>query len=833
VVFSDFDAVGSSDKIVSWTTSYAFKISLRRSGFEIQLYESPHAINHCVAVFRVFNLLPQGGNRLPDGKLFFMTAFSGAGIFWTTLAVSAATLFLFTVVGRVWALVLPFKFQGSARFYLSPVIGLASLTVLASLLGRIFPLGNSIIVPLIVIALLAGVLSLERHIGRAFIHAITVSGFGIVCGVSLLGPLFVFGAFNAHNDAFTYLVHGNWLQDHAFGDVISKADVTPLTSQVSLYQHGFRMGASYLLAIMQALLNLRWSNEVYPGVVISVVGACCLTIGFPLARPLSSMHRGVRLALLALPAFTLGGLVFGANLGFFPQAVGLALGAGLLFSVGPLYRWVATTSRPLVAIAKAAIPGAVLFSGGVFAYPEFAPFLLMAVIGSGLVMAWRFRVWEKLLIFSGTLFGLSVILLNFELLRAYKALKVQSGAVVGSSVDWFLYGFLAHAFGIHGGAWDVFQWSTPEQAGSISYVGGLFLLCLVMAVVLAGGRSIWRISIGGILMPAVSVLFLFAAGIVYFRYFVPSPFPKGMGQSWSQFKLADWAHPFVMVFVLLAVVGLKPKMGKFFAAAVVAVSMIGVINAAHIGVVRTRPLMHYYTGVRDLNRFYLDFRKTIQSDCPPTLPVYLNLGGRHHKFRQMASLYLPDRYVTSDWMDDGYIYPNLPGEIRTQALQSGDCVVEPIGQNGWLNGGAAIGPFRVGVFNGQGQIGIVSATGAHDQESDGKNWWRWVAHKVVFKLQPQAVPKDSTRTKVYFVYGTRGDQTLTLRFSARDGLIRDIQLTAKGDVSAIFEKVIDIPPTKLAELSIETDGKATPLGDQDSRDAAWLIRNLTITPISP
>jgi len=763
-----------------------------------------------------------------------MQILSVPSIFWTTLLSVAAILTLATLIGRAWGGLFPYRLRSPARFYLAPVLGLATLTLIASLLGRILPLGNSVMVPVLVVSLMIWALVREPRAMLAFRHSMWVSIFGFACGASVLGPLFAFGAFNAHNDGFTYLVHSNWLQGHAFGDAISAGQVTPLTTQVLLYQQeGFRMGASYLLALAQSLLNLQWSYEVYPAVVISAIAACCLAIGFPLAESLRPIRRRTRLALLALPAFTLGGLAFGANLGFLPQTVGLALGAGLLFMVGPLFRWVVTTNTTRLAIGKAALPGVALFAGATFAYSELSPFLLVAVLGSGVVLALRFRAWGNMLAHGGVLLGLSILLLNTELLRVYAALRTQSGLVVGTPVDWSLLGYIAHAFGVHGGAWDVFQWTTPESAGSLSFVFGLLLLGLAIGAVLAGVRTVWRTTMSGVLMPAVTVLIVFVFGILYFRYFVPTPFPKGLGQSWSQFKLADWAHPFVMALVLLSFATLRPRLGKLFDGAVVTLFALGMVSATLIGVARTTPLMHYYSGVNDLNRFYLEFRDTVLATCPRSAPVYLALGGGHHKFRQMAALYLYDREVTSDWMDDRYIFARLPAERRTQELTAGSCVVEPLGQGGWLSQGTIVGPFRVGIFDGRGQIRIASVTGAYDRESDGNNWWHWVERKVSFKLQPLFVPKDASKTKLRFEYGTRGKQTLTLRIIKRDGASQEIVLQSNGDALAMFEKVIDLPPMELAEISIETDSKASPLGDQDARMAAWIVRNVNITLVAP
>lgn len=763
-----------------------------------------------------------------------MAILSVPGIFWTTLLSVAAILVSATLIGRAWGDLFPYRLRGPARFYLAPVLGLATLTIIASLLGRILPLGNSVLVPVLVVGLMTWALVREPSSTRAFRHSLWVSIFGIVCGASVLAPLFAFGAFNAHNDGFTYLVHSNWLQAHAFGDIIAAEQVTPLTTQVALYQQGgFRMGGSFLLALAQSLLNLQWSYEVYPAVVISAIAACCLAIGFPLAQPLRSVRRRTRLALLALPAFTLGGLVFGANLGFLPQTVGLSIGAGLLFAVGPSLRWVSIGGASSRAIAKAALPAVVLFSAAVFAYSELAPFLLVAVLGSGFLLALRFRAWGRVLVYTGVLLGLSSLLLNTELIRVYAALRTQSGAIVGSPVDWSLLGYVAHAFGVHGGAWDGFQWTLPESAETVFFFLGVAITSLLAVTVLSGSRAIVGLTVNGVLLPAAVVLMVFCAGLLYFRYFVPSPFPKGLGQSWSQLKLADWAHPFAMAFALLAVVHLRQRIGRYFDHVVTLLFVVGLVSATLIGVVRATPLIQYYGGTRDLNRFYQEFRQTVLANCPRSAPVYLALNGQHHKFRQMAVYFLPDRVTTSDWMDDGYIFARLPDERRTQALNAGDCVVEPVAQGGWLSKGATVGPFRIGVFDGQGQVRIAAATGAYDRETDGNNWWHWVERKVAFQLQPLYIPKEVTQAKLHFEFGTRGKQTLTVHIRTRDGSSRQFLLHSQGDAPATFEKIIDLPPSELTEVSIETDGQASRLGEQDARIAAWTIRNLNVTPVSP
>ena len=759
----------------------------------------------------------------------------GTGIFWTTILEVTAILFLATLIGRIWCALFPPLLRAPARFYLGPVLGLASLTIAASLLGRFLPMGNAIAVPLVTILFLTLALLREQNKMSAFRHALMTSIFAIVCGVSVLGPLFVYGALNAHNDTFTYLQHSHWLQVHAFNEVITPEAVIPQNTQIAIYQGGnLRMGGSFLLAFFQALFQIRWSYEVYPSVVIAALAVCFLGVGFPLSRVLSPMHRSIRLMLLSLPAFTLGGMVFGANFGFMPQTIGLAFGATMFFTAGPLLRWITVGKKSRSDIIKAALPMSILLTSATFAYSELVPFLLLTMFVSSGIVAFRFFSLSKIVLFGAVVLCLSVLLLNTELLRTYAALKTQVGAVVGNPVDWSLLGYIAHAFGIHGGAWDMLQWTVPESSGVLPFFMGLFFLLTILVILLVGIRSARHGTLSVTLLPAVIMLIFLLSGVVYFRYAVASPFPKGVGQSWSQFKLSDWAHPFAIAIVLFAVAALRPKKGKLFDRAVHVLFAFGLMTSTIIGVDRIRPLMDYYKGVTNLNQFYVDFRDTVLSNCLGQKPIYLALSGKDHKFRQMATLYLYDKNIISDWSDDGYIAQLLPPELKKKKLMSGSYVVEPLLSYDLVNKGKVIGPFRIGLLDNQhGTIEIASVTGAYDRESDDKNWWHWVEHKVNFTLMPLIIPEHATRTKLYFDYRTRGQQTLRVQCIKHDGTSIEYQIKSNGLQSEIWEKVVDVHPAELNKISIETDGKATPLGNGDSRVAAFIVRNVLISPVTP
>ncbi|MBA2710866.1 MAG: hypothetical protein H0U57_09770 [Tatlockia sp.] len=609
----------------------------------------------------------------------------GTGIFWTVFSSLFSILFLATVIGRIWTRGLPYKSRVAGLFYLSPILGLGTLTIIATVVGKILPLGNNLLIPFIVFVLLLYSFLREKQKTLMIYHASLVGLFGIICGLSILAPLYFYGAVNTNNDSFLYLTHSNWLQLHAFNDKISIAEMTPLKTAVAIFQdQGLRMGGSFLLALFQGLFRMSWSYELYPAILIAAISSCCLAIGFPLAGMLRSLKRGIRLALLSIPALTVGGLVWGANNGFFSQTVGLSFGASLLFFLGPLFNWITTSKPTNLAILKATLPGIVLLVSVTFAYPELDPFIILGLGFSAFLLALRTHTLKKMIICLVFLFGLSAIILNSELMRVYSALRIEAGAVVGAPVEWSLLGYIAHIFGVHAG----------NEISALK-IGLLFLL---FALLIVERRSLWSAIKNGKLMPAASVLGIFFLSLLFYRYIVPSPFDKGVGQSWSQFKLSDWAHPCMMLLILAAIAGLQRKVGRVIQNLIVpTIFVYSVVSTVNLSLNSFHFIMNTnYTGVKNLNQFYLDIRKEVFALCPQKASIYLALQGPQHKFRQMMAYYFFDREVKSDWTDDVYIYPVLLPQNRTQKADIGDCVIEPKNGN-LLHKGINIGAYRIGV----------------------------------------------------------------------------------------------------------------------------------------
>ena len=750
-----------------------------------------------------------------------MTRLAGTEIFWTTLLVLFAILALANLIGRLWSPAFPPRLQEAARLYLSPVMGLAILTIVAGIVGRHLALGNTIAVPAASAALLATALYFEKNLSEAGRHLAYITLFAIICGTSVLAPLYVYGALNSHNDTFTYLAQGNWLQGHAFSETISADNATPSSTQVALYQAaGLRMGASFLLAFFQALLNLRWSSAIYPALVIAGVSACCLAIGFPIARRLRVLRLDLQLALLALPALSVGGLVFGANYGFLPQTFGLAFGGAALFAAGPLLTK-ATRAEATLQVVGAAIPVSLLLVAAIFSYSEIVPFLFAALGISGLFVACKSNSKRNVLLFGISLAVATLMVTNTELVRLYSALLMQAGAVVGSPVDWRPTSFFAHGIGVHAGAWDSIELNYFGLVWAV-LVGIIF----VVIVVKTPGREPWPDSVA--VVPALTILVVFAVTFLYFRYGVASPFPVGVGQSWSQFKLAEWAHPFLSL-ILLAGLCSRLTFASHRRGPVILALVFFTTVAAGVGAIaRTKPLMDYYRGVNNLEAFYGDFRKAVSESCPPLAPIYLKLNGSHLKFRQMAALYLEDRVLRSDWKDDGYIFPLLPSDQRQAKLEKGDCIVEPI-EDGGLELPVVVGPFRVGMFDGRNRFFLSSSSGDYGQEGTVTDRWWWVRQSARFKFEPLLQSEGSpVMARITFGYRVRTDQTLVVEVGDDDHLLHKFTVKGRTDMPARFDEGVSIPYGRPIVVRISTDGISSSLSLGDSRSAAFVVQNVSI-----
>lgn len=746
-------------------------------------------------------------------------------IFITTVCAVVMISFISSLIGCSLTLLLPISLRNDAQKYLSPILGIAVVVIVSTLVCKAVPIGGGMVAPLtafllITFALLVNVTNLKDIL----IFSSRFSVFALVCGLSILVPLLLYGAQNIFNDAFTYLAHSQWLQSHPFSTVISADSTSPLSTQVKLYQlEGFRMGASYLLAFYQALFSIEAPLEIYPAVVIVSISACSLSLGLLLPK-LKKFSINLQLLLLTLPCLTLGGVVFGANLGFLPQSVGVSLSTSFVLILGLALLDSSKSEYSYSKLLQVSLLLSVLLSSATLAYSEQLPFMLATSLASILFIGLKFKRWKSMLTILLFSLLLTVLILNVEIYRTYQALMTQSGIVVGAAVDWKAIGFFAHAIGIHGGAWDLMQWSKGD-VNSLSFAVGLGLLLVICYIIWASRREIYAYISEGNLFPVAFILALYTLGGLYFRFYVESPFEVGVGQSWSQFKLADWAHPFVSLIVISAILSLVRRRLHF-----VGIFALLLLSSALTSFYRIQPLVKYFGYVHpsDLNRDLKAIKVLVEQNCNISNSVYLNLTGSNHKLRQTLLLYLEGRIVKSDWSDDVYIYPLLPESTVTQFPQPGDCIIEHIGGDTLIQNAYKVGNIKVGLYDSDIIARLDYVDGAFERESDATNWWHWVPKSILFKVTPLTKLSGHNRFNFRFNYLSAVPQTLSIIIREATGKELKWNLDVTPGKWQTFSESFEARIDNIQEVSIVGDGEAIRLGETDPRKASWQLRNAEV-----
>lgn len=748
-------------------------------------------------------------------------------LFFVTITIVFVTQIFCVIVGARVAALMPWHLRSTAKFYLSPIIGFGCLVLFSSWYGQNFPLGKGLSTSLICLIVFVLCFYLERNKWQLLKFALIASAFSCLCGASLLSGLYAFEAFNFHNDGFTYLAHGDWLQNNAFNDRIPAVDVTPAKTQIALYQsEGFRMGGNYLLGLIQSVSQLKWSIDAYPSVVILATANCCMAVGFPLSYALKKTSRFHKFELLSLPALSVGGMVFSMSFGFLPQSLGVSLGAAFIFSYGALTLHVKNNEAKPTQLAKWAILPCILFSASVYAYSEFALFL----IASAGFYTFYFLVEpsNRKVLFHYIFINLALttILLNLEILRAFDAIITQSSVVVGSPVNWPLLAYLFHAMGIHGGAWDGLQTmlpGTPLLTQTVLTPVYVFsILLLIKGFVAFPRNKYFQLTLITLIIAIHSVLLL------YFRYGVESPFPLGKGQSWSQFKIADWLHPFMSVVLISGLLSLLTKQPKIMRGVLHGLFVVFLLLTMAGGYERARHVMKSYPNVTYLSSYLKKLPSVVSRICDKNASIFLDLGGSYHKVRQSVSLFLDDRDLKSNWFDDGYIFHQMIDDNRHRQIEKGDCVIQPEKKRGYLTEGLTYGPFLIGNFTGQQTVFISSYSGSYDMETEAENWWVWVPEQVRFELEAKNVTGNDGSTVLKFVYGAIMEQKLTVEVKFANGDVQVFEKLALHNSANEFSELLEGNIKTVRTVSITTDAKPVQLNENDPRKASFIIKNLFV-----
>src|ERR1017187_8138369 len=235
-----------------------------------------------------------------------------------SLAILFVMLIPATVIGWRPPALLPWRLRPEARIFFSPLLGLAVVLHLAVLLGWIGHGYRQPICLLVMVVPLVVSLWGRRNVTTLMKSILLVILFAVVASAGVLYRVWRYATINPYSDVFTYLVHGQWLKSHGFAEPAIRSGNYPAVSLVLAFQLiGMRMGASFMLGYIQALMGADWSYQVYPAAVAIPVVACALAV----AGAAYSACRRISLALLcgAAIGLTLNGLSYGAGNGFFAQ----------------------------------------------------------------------------------------------------------------------------------------------------------------------------------------------------------------------------------------------------------------------------------------------------------------------------------------------------------------------------------------------------------------------------------------------------------------------------------------------------------------------------------
>jgi hypothetical protein len=744
--------------------------------------------------------------------------------YWYSLLLVSSWLVVLTLAGRGLARLLAGRLQPLARLFLAPVLGLALYIILATGVGWLMGARPWVTVG---VTLLVSMISLRfekdwQGFGLVMIWQLAV---GVLVSFGVLASVIHCGGYDVFNDTFTYLVHAQWLQKHSFLTPAAPTALEPVYTQVSLYQTlGLRMGASFFLAWVQASSPFEWSIDVYPAVVALALTSGALAIG-GLIEALVPGNRRIALAWSVAAGTAVGGFSNGALTGFLPQTCGLALVPALLALLTGFRPPPAGQGRRMLAVV---LPLAVIVSAIGFAYSELLPLVCISVLGWFIISVITGRRLAGGWVRAAVVFVVVIaVIWNAECLRIYRALGTQTKALTGWPVPWSLVEFLGFATGFRSGSGDGNGWliTTPAIARTLLPVILSLLAALPLVSYLRQPRHLLRWT--------ASVVFvgLCLAGVCYFRYATPSPWPIGTGQTWNQFKLFTWLSPVLLALsgAGAAVFARSPRAVGVWACLLGGWTIASLHANNQLAGPRVAEVLLQTGYAHDPFAAYRQLRALVHA-TDPRGPVYLDLGGPDAKSRQMVAYFLHDYPVAADWSDDVYIYPWLPA--GWQKISPADC-------RWWIHRAALAekvsprGPaLRVGALELSPIPEFVATreavSGGHGIESDTSGWWVWTASRLVARFRIRsALP---TRVRLRFQYlGANLPRTMTVSLldganERKEAII--LQPGWQNWASASFTAVD-------AELAIQFSSPEPPvrIGPSDSRLAAFLVKNVRLEPI--
>lgn len=753
-------------------------------------------------------------------------------IYLTSITIIVCLMLVVTTLGRHITVLLPSSFRESVGFYIAPLLGLAGIVLIATVYGWLSPFTTSISISLSVGLLLLGI-TFEKQRIDLFRNWLIVSAFAIVATLPILAPVIRFDSFNPFNDAFTYLVHGQWLQEHAFSEVARASGFFPAESQVVLYQRaGHRMGASFFLGFVQSLFHLEWSYYAYLPTVGFVFALGSLALG-GVIRQVIPVSRNVGLALCILPAFTMNGFLYGAQFGFFPQTFGLAFSAGFACLVPGLTGYILESKPTWTKQFFNLLPLAIICSALLISYNDMFP-----VVGAGtglfllLVCSLYWSEKNRIIVAVLTLVFQVFTVVNVEGIRiirnfVHTLLDTASGTVrFGWPVLWSPIQFVAHSFGMKS-----------------SFDSNIFLLDRIISIWVF---PILMIAIAAVLLQILRkrprnlvILFLICINLVFwlaflkFRYATPG-FDGEVGGTFLQFKLSKWLAPFNLGLLGIVIAWLlinAERYQRFCTYVILTVLAIGVAYFHFKFVAQSFTQQFQNETMRKNSPFsvLLDLRSRVAA-IPKDQVIYVGIPNQHQKLTQMVAYILLDRKLASHY-DDVYFLSSLPASDINMPIGSADWMIQlkpqPTIDENPLN---RVGPFFIhqapfSFYN------LESITGAYGMETSDEKTWNWVKDSVEYRFNSVGKTQEAKVKFQFFVSGK--PRTLFLELGTNSGkLIASFEIPMLGGWGE-YESPAIATNSEGIVIRLKADGEPVRLSAGDSREAKFLIQNLAFDSVTP
>jgi hypothetical protein len=655
-------------------------------------------------------------------------------LFWTCLGIMLVMISASAVVGISLCNLLPYRLRPAGRFYFSPLLGLTVFIFIATIHGWLAPFKQWSCVAEGLCATGVGFYSIKNK-KKLLPYLLIILPYAVVASLTVFFPLLRFDSYNSFNDIFTYLVHGQWLQEHAFSEPAIRSGYYPALTQVALYQSGgMRMGASFFLGWTQAVFGLEWSYYAYSAAVVLPLIAGSLAVGGAI-KLMVLKNRWITLLMGCFTATSFNGLTFGASYGFFPQTFGLAFAAGATNLLAGLIKY-NKRKYQLKKLIINCMPVALLFGALALCYND-----LLLFIGAGLFLFMVITIFTNpaklksfMMVMSVLVFQIA-ILVNVEFVRVLNNfLKAVLGIGLGSqSIGWPIFWkpieFVNLAFGLR----------APVENGWLlgnEYISITVIIIIIAAVVSFVLKNV-RTPAAEYIYINISVLAIFIAGFLYFRYIMLSASAAETGNTFLQFKVSKWASPFCAILLGASIVYYSNRIRhlKYIMIAILAtlvfISSIGNYKLSEIYI---RGFCNEIGSKQSAFDTLLKLRRLV-ADIDKDKVIYLNLGNVHHKLRQMVAYVLNNRKLAGDYTDDAYIMGHLPPDQRIVNFKTASYVLDFQQINNKKNANEIRTGNLILRKKADYQITLASVLGGYGRETDNYNWWYWTEDKLVFKFK--------------------------------------------------------------------------------------------------